>query len=136
MFLLLVLVLVLHPFGHRLSFASAGFSVFSHPPTPGLCRLDRGSCRALRCAFRPSRHSPRGGPSRSGRGEQEARPVGRLWVRRPRLGAGPRQTTDRVSRYRCILDERSYTRRDKQWLKMLHTHTLVCALCSRQVNCS
>ena len=37
-----------HPFGHRLSFASAAFQCFSHPPTPGPCRLDRGSCLALR----------------------------------------------------------------------------------------
>ena len=64
---------------------SRRISVFSHPPTPGLCRLDRVSCLALRCDS-----SSRGG--RAGPGsKRHALALGTGTT----PGAGPRQSTDR-----------------------------------------
>ena len=62
-----------------------------HPPTPGLCHLDRGSCLAPRCDSRSPSHRPRA--------EREACLVIRLWVR----GTTPRcRTTDKESMYRWM----------------------------------
>ena len=69
------------------------FQCSSHPPNPRLCRLDRGSCLALRCGSQLPSHKPRAG--RAEWSERHALSLGRLWVQGPCLDAGPRQATDR-----------------------------------------